>query len=264
MTRLNTIRWASAVLLGANLLVPPVWSAENTIVQHGPPAVEGDRQSYASTPLPSWGSAENVYSIGACAFQHTGSGFIGAMAPSCSRVEPTTGQSQFSASIGFPVNLPTGALITSVKMNFFDNHLQSPYATFLRWSSTGVPEVIADLNPGVFDGGNGSVTVPASHTVANAGGSYSISAYINRTTAGFDAIYGFEISYRLQVSPAPAAATFPNDVPTTHPFFRFIEAMAAAGLTNGCAPQSFCPEAPLTRGQAAAFLAKALGLHFPN
>lgn len=68
------------------------------------------------------------------------------------------------------------------------------------------------------------------------------------------------VRYRLQVSPAPATATFPNDVPTTHPFFRFVEALAASGLTGGCGPGSFCPDQPVTRGQMAVFLAAALGL----
>lgn len=72
-----------------------------------------------------------------------------------------------------------------------------------------------------------------------------------------------KLYYRLRVSPAPATATF-NDVPTSHPFFRFIEALAAAGVTGGCGTGSYCPDAPVTRGQMAVFLATALGLHFPN
>jgi len=58
-------------------------------------------------------------------------------------------------------------------------------------------------------------------------------------------------------------ATF-NDVPTGHPFFQFIEALAASGITAGCGDGTdFCPNAPLTRGQMAVFLSKALGLHWP-
>lgn len=75
---------------------------------------------------------------------------------------------------------------------------------------------------------------------------------------------GATLWYRLQVSPAPATATFPSDVPTTHPFFRFIEALAAAGITGGCGAGAYCPDAPVTRGQMAVFLSTALGLHFPN
>lgn len=62
-----------------------------------------------------------------------------------------------------------------------------------------------------------------------------------------------------QMSPAPDTATF-DDVPTTHLFFQHIEALVGAGVTAGCDEDSFCPDGPLTRGQMAAFLAKALGL----
>jgi hypothetical protein len=71
------------------------------------------------------------------------------------------------------------------------------------------------------------------------------------------------VRYKLQVSPAPASATF-GDVPTDHPFFRFVEALAASGITAGCGGGNFCPNDPITRGQMAVFLAAALGLHFPN
>lgn len=104
----------------------------------------------------------------------------------------------------------------------------------------------------------------ATTTVDNAGNNYWL--YFFWSGTGFPGIefHSFRVYYRLQVSPAPATATFPNDVPTTHPFFRFVEAMAASGLTGGCAAGSFCPDNPVTRGQLAVFLASALGLHFPN
>jgi hypothetical protein len=70
--------------------------------------------------------------------------------------------------------------------------------------------------------------------------------------------------WQRQVSAAPAVATFPNDTPTTHPYVRFIEALAAAGITGGCAPGSYCPNSPITRGEMAVFLSVALGLHFAN
>lgn len=70
------------------------------------------------------------------------------------------------------------------------------------------------------------------------------------------------ILWRRQVSPAPVTATF-LDVPTTHPYFRFVEALAASGITGGCGSDNYCPDDPLTRGQMAVFLAAALGLHWP-
>jgi hypothetical protein len=37
-----------------------------------------------------------------------------------------------------------------------------------------------------------------------------------------------------------------------------IEALYLAGITLGCGPGAFCPEQPVTRGQMAAFLYRAL------
>jgi len=71
----------------------------------------------------------------------------------------------------------------------------------------------------------------------------------------------FRVVEFLPVSPAPGTATF-NDVPTTHPLFKFIEAFSASGITGGCqaSPPLYCPNDPVTRGQIAVFLATALGL----
>ena len=70
------------------------------------------------------------------------------------------------------------------------------------------------------------------------------------------------VRWSRQVSPAPAVATF-GDVPTDHLFFQFVEALARSGITAGCGGNNFCPDEPLTRGQMAVFLAKALGLQWP-
>jgi len=86
---------------------------------------------------------------------------------------------------------------------------------------------------------------------------YSLYAFTYPNTA----IASVRANWRRQVSPAPAVATF-NDVPTGHPQFQFIEALAASGITAGCGPGNYCPNANLTRGQMAVFLAKALGLHW--
>jgi hypothetical protein len=72
-----------------------------------------------------------------------------------------------------------------------------------------------------------------------------------------------EVRWHRTVSPPPATASF-NDVPTTDLAFQFVEALAASGITAGCGGGNYCPDAPLTRRQMAVFLAKALGLHWPN
>jgi hypothetical protein len=71
-----------------------------------------------------------------------------------------------------------------------------------------------------------------------------------------------QVAWQRQVSPAPAVASF-LDVPPGHLFFQFVEALVKSGITGGCGGGNFCPDATLTRGQMAAFLAKALGLQWP-
>jgi S-layer homology domain len=58
----------------------------------------------------------------------------------------------------------------------------------------------------------------------------------------------------------PSLATF-GDVPKDHPFYKFIEALYASGLTAGCSasPSRFCPDEPVTRGQMAVMLSIGFG-----
>jgi hypothetical protein len=61
----------------------------------------------------------------------------------------------------------------------------------------------------------------------------------------------------------PAAVGIFDDVPAGSPLAPWIEELFAEGITAGCGAGNFCPDAPVTRGQMAVFLAKALGLHWP-
>jgi len=63
----------------------------------------------------------------------------------------------------------------------------------------------------------------------------------------------------LGVDPPAASGTF-DDVPTGHPFARWIEELVRRGISKGCGPTTFCPGAPVTREQIAAFLARAFNL----
>ena len=76
-----------------------------------------------------------------------------------------------------------------------------------------------------------------------------------------DQYFGYaEVRWHRVVSAAPGTPSF-ADVPTTHPYFQFIEALKASGITGGCGNGvNYCPDNPVTRGQMAVFLAKALGL----
>ena len=112
-----------------------------------------------------------------------------------------------------------------------------------------------------------TITLDTPHTVDNTANKYHYLVALDRvvaTPAEQERIYRVAIKYRRQISPAPLTATFTTDVPTTHPFFRFVEALAASGVTGGCGAGAYCPDQPVTRGQMAVFLSTALGLHWPN
>ena len=85
----------------------------------------------------------------------------------------------------------------------------------------------------------------------------------NGTTDGTTSYTAARVFYRLQVTPAPAVQTF-NDVAPADFGYQYIEALAASGITGGCGGGNYCPDQTLTRAQMAIFLAKALGLYWPN
>jgi len=71
----------------------------------------------------------------------------------------------------------------------------------------------------------------------------------------------FLVTDAFPVSSPPAQATF-DDVPPDHPFFKYIEALKASGITGGCqaSPPLYCPDRQVSRGEMAVFLSIALGL----
>ena len=96
--------------------------------------------------------------------------------------------------------------------------------------------------------------------VDNAGSIYEVSVSFDGATTNDLRLASAAVYYRLQVS-APGLQIF-NDVPPAHPFYQYIEALAASGITGGCGGGNYCPDSAVTRGQMAVFLAKALGLYF--
>ena len=165
-----------------------------------------------------------------------------------------------------PVMLPAGARIEAMELEACDTDMGAQVtATLFRQANLeGGFLDLGTVASGATPGCNFfTVTLAAPETVDNLLATYHVEVFNNGSTLAtrFQAV---RLVYRLQVSPAPATPTFPNDVPTSHPFFRFIEALAAAGITTGCGPGSYCPNNPITRGEMAVFLAAALGLHFPD
>jgi hypothetical protein len=54
----------------------------------------------------------------------------------------------------------------------------------------------------------------------------------------------------------PPTARF-SDVPTTDPFFSYVQKLSELGITSGCRPGEFCPTSQLTRQEMAVFLTRA-------
>lgn len=67
------------------------------------------------------------------------------------------------------------------------------------------------------------------------------------------AIYGGDAKV-----PWPAATPYFRDVPPTHPQYRWIQEMKRLAITEGCSRSDYCPEDPVTRGQMAVFVMRAL------
>jgi S-layer homology domain len=168
------------------------------------------------------------------------------------------------------LRLPAGALLTSIQLDGCDTSpTEAITFTVLRKTGTAAPVNLLGTSATtglVSQPGCTAVTaaLPTPETIDNAQNAYLVDVTINFDPAQvlvaskFAAVRAF---YRLQVSPAPGTASF-GDVPTSHPFFQFVEALVASGITAGCGGGNYCPDAPLTRGQMAVFLGKALGLHF--
>ena len=163
--------------------------------------------------------------------------------------------------------LPNGADIRSVEVSACDSD-QAATVEFALIRAAKVPNGPIFLVPYTGTGvpqtpgcSTFVVNVAAPHTVNNNANAYAIAVYAD---PGTNVVWSqFRVRYKLQVSPAPASATF-TDVPLGNPQHRFVEALAAAGITGGCGVNLYCPDNPVTRGQMAVFMAVALGLHFPN
>jgi hypothetical protein len=158
-----------------------------------------------------------------------------------------------------PLILPAGALITAIELDAVDTD-----------PAGSVTVVIAACAPGVINcTGLGALTTgvastPGSiqtrldlsaHTVDNQNNTYFAQVNLSGGT-NMTRLANARVFYRLQVSPAPGAASF-FDVPPGHPFFQFIEALARSGITSGCGAGNFCPDAPLTAARWPSSVARA-------
>jgi hypothetical protein len=161
--------------------------------------------------------------------------------------------------------LPGGSRIVYVEFDFCDGSATDQHLSLTVWNCDF--EGFCDSTPlttltSTSDAGNPCrvATESISQRVDNFLGQTLLDITM-AATDGTNTFSGVILGYVLEVSPAPPTATF-NDVPTGHPFFQYIEALAESGVTGGCsaAPPLYCPDNPVTRGQMAVFLSKLTGL----
>ncbi len=172
-----------------------------------------------------------------------------------------------------PLDLPEGAEIVGICVDVYSLGTGGMGA-FLEAIQLPLPDVGGTGGVYAVPGGEAShVTLPVGFSSAcnvnpldyvvrssgDVGSGVRNLAHRIRYSANDAALGSVRILWHRQVSPAPALATF-NDVPTSHPFFQYIEALAASGITGGCGGGNYCPDNALTRGQMAVFMSKALGL----
>lgn len=187
-------------------------------------------------------------------------------------------QPDFLSTFLAPVALADGAAITQIclySVNFKQGatlQLQLE-AVKLAGGATGpaVVPIAGTLVTADFLGYNFACTGPivyTFHDVADVDGDQVPERIAHRLSVAFTplddtlGLGGVRIAWHRQISHPPFAATF-GDVPTNHLFFQHVEALAASAITGGCGNGNYCSDSPLTRGQMAVFLSKALGLHWP-
>lgn len=252
-------------------------SAENARAQEGPapgssrpPSLVSSRRTVAPRTTPDFGTTDaSYYRVGAVEFDPDQTGQY------TSTWQPpfVTDYLRFGAATWFLAvpHLPGGALLTSLELDDCDTNTIDKHVLLELWDCDYIGQcgaapiaAVSSVNnaQGFQCGFVGANLSALNYTVDNNLRQLLLFANL-QSDDGSNQIAGAIIGYKLQVSPAPATATF-GDVPTNHPFFQFVEALAASGITGGCGSGNYCPNSPVTRGQMAVFLAKALGLHFTN
>jgi hypothetical protein len=259
------MRFATAVSVCVTvMLMLPAAAFAQTSSPHGL-AQSLESQPFQSGPAPDvapdpvWGtSVESALVIGSFEFQPYSPGTtIDVVSGSADRFVTAFNANRYMVA---NFHLPKGALITGFDFLGCNNTAIDMSADLYRtptgaFQNLGSITVLAGSGCGVF-------RTNLNHQVDATTGPYLL-LWTPTVSVNNQKMTAMRVYYKLQVSPDPATATF-ADVPVGHPFHRFVEALHAAGITGGCGgtPPNYCPDAPVTRGQMAVFLAGALGLHW--
>ncbi len=80
------------------------------------------------------------------------------------------------------------------------------------------------------------------------------------TTRAEMAIFLLRSKHGASYAPPAATGTMFTDVPSSYWAARWIEQLANEGITSGCGPNLYCPNATVTRAQMAVFLVRTFNL----
>ena len=164
-----------------------------------------------------------------------------------------------------PVTLPPGIQLDTVTASYCSANDGDLMFTLWDNGGGGAPNVL--LGEPVYSRAGCRTTVagfaPYSYHADNGHPLYLVVYFAGGGWEGETRFNNVSISFYRKVSPAPAEGSF-ADVPATDFGFPYIEALAASGITGGCSAGTYCPDSPVSRRQMAIFLAKALGLSWPE
>jgi hypothetical protein len=259
------VRLSLTMVAVAFLVAAPCWGQVTEGLDTNGMVIVGDETDWQDPALvdsPDWGPGFIIVNMGAAGFNskegdmvwnYYGTGYINHVSGS-------------SSQYWMPVDLPVGCSLHGMRVFYYDNSASdiSAYLTRYYGSSTpGVQDIVGWNSSGTPGYTSTYVTIGETiHYDHPTDGEQSYNVILWPHAAGTTLRFkGVRLLYYLQISPAPATATF-ADVPVGAFGFKHVEALVASGITAGCGGGNFCPNTPVTRVQMAVFLAKALGLHW--
>ena len=262
MVRILKLFIVVAVLVSSIFIGSPLFAA-GPDDGNMPAAVAKSTPSAAGADSPSlgWGTYSGQYLFLPAAsfiprssgttFEYYGSGYV----------YTTGGEAWFWA----PITLPQGVYLDGVRLYYYDNSASDIGVYVARYYGDISPSYEYIVNAYTTSGTPGYTSdyINVGTTIQYGGDENAYVIWLSMNEATSNMMFkGVRLFYHLQISPAPATATF-SDVPTTHPFFQNIEALYASRITTGYGSTgTYHPDDYVTRGQMAAFLSRALGLQW--
>ena len=130
------------------------------------------------------------------------------------------------------VHVPGGTNITRIELDYCDSNASGNHLLMQLSQCDNQGQNCVAASNGLTSSSNGCAFVAQSGLavhVDNYHDMYRLAVDFGAFD-GTNVLAGAIVSYQLQVSPAPGAASF-NDVPTSDPAFQYIEALFASGIT---------------------------------